>query len=100
MDSLLQGLNTERLTKTEVNQKQQKEYKLIGKARKVPGHTLFSFNKKSKEIKVAEMNSSVSIGFNNKPVYCNKILIEKDCIYVQALNKKNAIKILKRDGII
>lgn len=98
MDSLF-GLNKERLAKTEISQKQQREYKLIGKARKVPWHTLFSFNTESKEIKVADMNSSVAIGFDLKPKTSNKVLIEKGCIYVQALNRKNAIKILKREGL-
>ncbi len=98
MDSLF-GLNRGLSTKTEVSKKQQKEYKLVGKIRRVAGHTLFSFNTKTKEIKVADMNRNVCIGVDLKPKYLGKILIEKDCIYVQALNKKNAVKILRREGV-
>jgi len=35
--------------------KKQKEYKMVGKMRKTPGHTLFEFNKKTKEIKPADI---------------------------------------------
>ena len=37
-------------TRVEQVAKKQKEYKLIGKQRKVAGHTLFEFNKKTKEL--------------------------------------------------
>ena len=36
-------------------QKQQTEYKLVNKIKKNPGHILFSFNRKTKEIKRASI---------------------------------------------
>ena len=36
-------------------QKQQTEYKLVNKIKKNPGHILFSFNRKTKEIKRASL---------------------------------------------
>lgn len=85
----------------EILQQKQHEFKLIGRQRKIPGHTLFSFNLKTKEIKVAPVEFSKDVDFRtreaiNKP----KVVVEPNCIYRQALNKKNFIKRLKREGII
>ena len=81
-------------------QKQKAEYKLKNKVRCVPGHTLFSFNQKTKEIKRAEIVKEVSVGLNMKPVTTAKTVIEPDCYYEQALNEKNFRKRLKRIGLI
>ena len=85
----------------EILQKKKQEFKLIGNQRVVPGHTLFSFNTKTKEIKVAPVTHAKDIDFQTKePVHRPKVVIEPDCIYRQALNKKNFIKRLKREGIL
>lgn len=68
--------------------------------RRVPGHILFSFNLKTKEIKRASITKEVSIGLNGKPIMKTKIAIEPDCYYEQALNEKNFRKRLKRIGLI
>lgn len=81
-------------------QKQKAEYKLKNKVRCVPGHTLFSFNQKTKEIKRASITNEVSIGLNGKPIMKTKTVIESDCYYEQALNEKNFRKRLKRIGLI
>lgn len=74
------------------------EYKYTNSQKKVAGHTLFSFNTVTKELKVADLKRSVSIGFNLQPVYKTEVTKEKDCIYIQALNKANAIKRIKKLG--
>lgn len=81
-------------------QKQKQEFKHIGKLRKVPGHTLFSFNRKTKEIKPAAFEHQVSMGFDKKVHREIKCFIEPDCFYEQALNRKNFIKRLKRYGLL
>lgn len=81
-------------------QKQQNEFKHIGKIKKVPGHTLFSFNRKTKEIKLAKFINECCLGFDGKPVTKNKCVVEPDCFYEQALNKKNFIKRLKKYGLL
>ncbi|WP_302756892.1 hypothetical protein [Alistipes indistinctus] len=68
--------------------------------RKVPGHTLFSFNVKTGEIKPVKLVREASIGLDGNPVFKEKITVEKDCYYEQALNLKNFIKRLKRRGLI
>lgn len=84
----------------EVIDKQRQEFKLIGRIRKRPGHTMFSYNLRSGEVKVAEVLSRSAINYmTKKPIANAKIVIEKDCIYRQALNKKNFVKRLIREGI-
>lgn len=81
-------------------QKKQHEYKLTDKKKKVPGHILFSFNLKTKEIKRASVINEVSLGLNGKPITATKTVIEIDCYYDQALNEKNFRKRLKRIGLL
>lgn len=66
----------------------------------MPGHTLFSFNVKTGEIKPVKLVREASIGLDGNPVFKEKITVEKDCYYEQALNLKNFIKRLKRRGLI
>ena len=58
------------LSKNQVEyiQKKQHEYKLTNKKRRVPGHILFSFNLKTKEIKRVSITNEVSIVLNGKPI--------------------------------
>lgn len=81
-------------------QKQQSEYKLVSRIKKNPGHILFSFNRKTGEIKRASITHEVSIGLDMKPITTTKTVIEPDCYYEQALNEKNFRKRLKRIGLI
>ena len=85
----------------EVLDKQKHEFKLIGRQRKVPGHTMFSLNIKTGEIKVAPVERSEVCDFSTRePIYKARIVIEPDCLYRQALNRKNFIKRLVREGIL
>lgn len=81
-------------------QKQQSEYKLVSRIKKNPGRILFSFNRKTGEIKRASITHKVSIGLDMKPITTTKTVIEPDCYYEQALNEKNFRKRLKRIGLI
>lgn len=87
----------------EITQKEKKqhEFKLVARQRKVPGHTLFCFNLRTGEIKVAPVDRATAIDFRTRePIHRDRIVIEPLCIYRQALNKKNFIKILVREGIL
>lgn len=76
------------------------EYHLIGNQRRIPGHTLFAYNQRTQEWKVADLRREVEVDVNGKPVYKNAVSIEPHTIYVQALNLENAkkkyIKMLRR----
>lgn len=81
--------------------KRQKEYHLIGKQRKVPGHILFEFNKETKEIRPMQINRECRVDFGTgRPIYKTKTYIHEDCFYVQALNLKNAEKKLRKLGLL
>ena len=85
----------------EVLDKQKHEFKWIGRQCKVPGHTMFSLNIKTGEIKVAPVERSKVCDFNTRePIYKERVVIEPDCLYRQALNRKNFIKRLVREGIL
>lgn len=81
---------------SEVKKKeQQKEQKLIGSLRPHKNHILFSFNKKTFEIKKAVFEKvDFKIG-EAKPN--RKVIIEKDCEYIPKLNMKSLLKKLKKD---
>lgn len=78
--------------------KKKNEFHLIGSQRKVKGHTLYAFNTVTKEIKVAPVERKVYFGFNGNVTYKNELTVEKNCIYLQALNEKNAKKKLLKMG--
>lgn len=80
--------------------KKKNEFHLIGSQRKIKGHTLYAFNTVTKELQVAPMERKMFLGFDGAVIYKNKITVEKDCIYLQALNEKNARKRLIRMGYI
>ena len=88
-------------TRVEQVAKKQKEYKLIGKQRKVAGHTLFEFNRKTKEIKPADIHREcVFDAATGNPIYKTKTDVHDGCFYIQALNIKNAEKKLRKLGML
>lgn len=88
-------------TEMKVQDRKQQEFRLVGRQRKVPGHTLFCIDLKTGEIKVAPVVRSSVVDFKTKmPTFSNRIVIEPGHVYRQALNKKNFIKILKRERIV
>ena len=86
--------------RTEQVQKKKNEFHLIGQERRIKGHTLFCFNLVKREIKVAPMNQECMLGLDGSVIYKNNVTVEKDCVYVQALNEKNARKKLIKMGYI
>ncbi|RGV56531.1 hypothetical protein [Bacteroides fragilis] len=95
-------LTKDNLSKEQIEylQKQQTEYKLVNNIKRNPGHILFSFNRKTGEIKRAAIIHKAAIGLNGLPVTKTETVIEPDCYYDQALNEKNFRKRLKRIGLL
>ena len=101
--SIFEPLKRDNLEKSQIEQIQQKQHELvlIKRELKIPGHTLFSYNRKTGEIKIAPLQYSRDIDMmTREPLHKPKLVMEPNCVYRQALNKKNFIKRLKRDGII
>ena len=61
--------------------------KHVGRMKKTPGHMLFAYHKETGTIE-------------HVPAANGTVLIKEGWIYRQALNKKNLIKKLRREGII
>lgn len=102
MDEILPKLNAQNcsiVAKEQVDKKQ-KEYHLIGRQRKVAGHTLFEFNRKTKEIRPAYISREVIVGMDGNPIYKTRTDVHQDCFYLQALNVKNAKKKLTKLGLL
>lgn len=87
--------------RVEIQQKKQqkKEYKLIASAKHRKGMTLFSVNTVTGEIKPAEYQVENILSWEQALLISKghgsitrKVVIEKDCIYVEALNEKNLRK--------
>lgn len=84
----------------EIIQQQQikKQLKHIGSIQPHSGHTCFEYNTKTGELIPAKFKEE-AVNFEDaaKGIVSmkRKIIIKEDCIYVTALNKKNAIKKLQ-----
>lgn len=83
----------------EVLDKIKKENKLVDTQRRVLGHTLFEYNVMTGEINPADINRKVELSFKTlTPIYRQEVQIKPNCIYRQALNKRNVIERLRREG--
>lgn len=83
------------------DKKDQVEYKLIGSLKYRPGHTLFIYDREKGVVEEAPVQGgSLSLDYKTGRLVKNpkKLTIKKGCIYVSALNKKNAIKKLIKEG--
>ena len=68
-----------------------KNIKFIGGFKKIKGLKLFEFNAKNFTLEEAKYKeSAVKIGEGE--VIHHKVIYKEDCVYIQALNKKNAYK--------
>lgn len=84
-------------------QQQKKEIKLIGQQRKIPGLILWEYNENTGLVDRAKFNkTNVFISSLSQSVesitHTHKVVVNENCVYIQALNLKNAIKQLKRLG--
>lgn len=79
----------------EVKKQVEKQLKFIGQHRPHSGHKCFEINTKTGEINLAEFKEE-AISFEDAKNGIisgkKKIVMKEDCIYITALNKKNAIK--------
>ena len=84
----------------EIRTQAAKEQRFLGSEKRNKGHILFEFNLKTGDLQPAQLSKEVSVDIEGAPVYKTKIFKNTDCVYVQALNEKNALKRLLRGDII
>ncbi|MFK5855239.1 MAG: hypothetical protein QM503_03845 [Bacteroidota bacterium] len=76
--------------------KQKQEYKRVGSIMLKKGLKLYQYNFVKEELKLVEINKFIKLDTTGKVVKQNKAQHDDNCIYVQALNDKNAArKIIK-----
>jgi len=96
---------TEQKTQDKIENVKQQAIKLqkikIGEMRPKKNHTLFEINIVENAIEIAKFDELPAIKFEDAMsgnLLGQKKITKKDnCVYISALNKKNALKILKRD---
>lgn len=81
-------------------EKDKHEIKHLGTMRHRPGHTLFSFNHTTKEIKRIIPARRAQLGCNGRVKHDNRVTVDQNCYYAEALNERNFIKHLKKHSII
>lgn len=83
-------------TELQVQKQQEKKATLVGQITPHRGHKVFSINTATGFVKEAEYEKTLEtvyvIGRKNQYVNNKRIMIEKYCVYISALNKKNAVK--------
>ena len=100
-DRLLQPSATSQEHKrTEMVKKNQQEYHLIGSTIARSGHTLFEYDKETHKVRRADIKRTMYVRDfkTGEVVFSNRCEVRRNCMYLQALNIKNAIKILRREG--
>jgi hypothetical protein len=83
-------LNVKEKTEISFQQKKQVEKELVGVLKPHLGHSVFEINLETLAIKKAEFTSyTFVIGQNHNK---QELIVKKGCVYVCALNEKNALK--------
>lgn len=86
--------------------KQEKEIKLIASQRRIKGLTLYEYDRKTQELRLAKFEPlDAKLKENAKGELeaeksNHKLVVTEGCYYLQALNPKNAWRKLVRDKII
>ena len=74
---------------------------LIGRIKPNRGHSLFEYNTITKKITLSNFDKPAEVSYIDAlkgNISVNKSVTTKEnCIYISALNKKNVIKILRRE---
>lgn len=85
--------------KTEFVKQVQQEYKYIGSIKYRPGSTLWQFNTEMGELKPAKVTVKEQLVWTSKGDCTKKtrsVIYEDKCVYMWALNRKNAEKKILR----
>lgn len=72
--------------------KQQKEFKLVGSIKAVPGLKLWQYNLRSHELSLVEITKKAQVNYDSSVNKNARVQYNPDCVYLQALNEKNAKK--------
>jgi hypothetical protein len=80
-------------TEQHAQKQHEKKTVLIGSKILRPGHRCFEVNTQTLEVSDAKFETQVHFNAPKR----RKIIIKESCVYVNALNAKNALKVYRRD---
>jgi hypothetical protein len=95
-----EGMNPETHVETKLQQQQQHDYTYHGSQQLQPGQKMYRFKMPKGPLEVVDLKREKTFDMQTKDMTpVAKINAEADCIYIPALNEKNAMrKILKMFG--
>lgn len=76
----------------ELVDQQRKEYRLIGSQKHIPGLVLYEYDLTTGELRPADVKTTLSLTVDGKLDSSRKVNSKELCLYVQALNKENAMR--------
>ena len=71
-------------------------WRMIGSLRRIAGLTLYEYDLTTGELSVVELDRRVEVGLDAKPFFHTKAQYRELCLYVQATNRGNAMKKVRR----
>ena len=75
------------------NQQTPQQYRKVGNILKIRGLQLYEVNVKELTVELAKYKTVDTVDMNTRPTISNKTVIcNPNCIYIQALNNRNAKK--------
>lgn len=96
------GRDAER-TRTEQLERQKQEQRYLGSAIRLPGMRLYEFNYKTGECREIGTETTLELDITTgtpRQRRAVKVQYNPDCVYLQALNHRNAIRKLTKAGYI
>ena len=96
---IVPNLQRDKMSKEQIEylQKQEQQYKYIGSLKNILGLTLFSFNRVTKVVKVADITKQMSVNLKGKPVETKNFI--KHLINYGFIEKKEDIIVAKKTNM-
>lgn len=84
---------------------QKQEHRFLGRIIRRPGLTLFEYDSAARVVRVAETNTQHFYSLNAKRNTVGvsstcRVQVRAGCMYLQALNLKNAIRKVRKEGFV
>ena len=86
----------ESVDRQEVVARKQLQYRLIGSLRRIAGLTLYEYDLTTGVLSVVDVKRKVEIGLDSRPVFHTQAFQRELCLYVQAMNRENAMKKVRK----
>lgn len=80
----------------EVVAEKQMLWRMIGSLRRIAGLTLYEYDLTTGELSVVELERRVQVGLDGRPIFNTRAQYRELCLYVQATNRENAMKKVRR----